>query len=64
MIRTENYTRNDGVILIRTYSDQNYMIRQNETGALYCEAVDPQNSGRTYEETDIKIEFEESGVVE
>ena len=64
MIKKENYTRNDGVILIRTYSDQNYMIRQNETGALYCEAVDPQNSGRTYEETDIKIEFEESGVVE
>lgn len=64
MIRTENYIRNDGVILIRTYSDQDYMIRQNETGALYCEAVDPQNSGRTYEETDIKIEFEESGVVE
>ena len=31
MIRTENYTRNDGVILIRTYSDENYMIRQNET---------------------------------
>lgn len=64
MIRTENYTRNDGVILIRTYSDQNYMIRQNETGALYCEAVDPQNSGRTYKETDIKIEFEESEMVE
>lgn len=64
MIRTENYTRNDGVILIRTYSDEDYMIRQNETGALYCEAVDPQNSGRTYEETDIKIEFEEIEVVE
>ena len=64
MIKTGNYTRNDGVILIRTYSDQNYMIRQNETGALYCEAVDPQNSSRTYEETDIKIEFEEIEVVE
>lgn len=53
MIITEFYsTREDGVSLYRTYSDAGYMIRQTQTGALYSEAVDIENSGYTYVETD------------
>lgn len=41
MIQREFYTqRKDGVKLYRTYSDAGMMIRQNETGAEYAEAVD------------------------
>lgn len=59
MIVTEYYmTREDGTILERTCSDQNLMIRQDGTEAVYSEAIDPQGSGRTYTETDIVIEEE------
>lgn len=57
MIRTDFHsTRKDGVNLYRTYSDEGYQIRQVDTGAVYSEAVDVENSGHTYEETDILIE--------
>ena len=60
MIVTEFYmTRKDGVNLYRTYSDIQMMIRQDGTGILYDEAIDPENSGRTYTETDIPIEQNE-----
>lgn len=60
MIKTETYTiEGDSVVLIRTYSDRNMMIRQDGTGILYSEAVDPQVMNRTYTETDIPIESEE-----
>lgn len=56
MIVTEYYkTREDGITLYRTYSDADFMIRQNNTGALYDEAVDVEGSGNTYTETDIPI---------
>lgn len=59
MIKTDLYrTRKDGVNLYRTYSDEGYQIRQVDTGAVYLEAVDVENSGHTYEETDILIEDE------
>ena len=60
MIRTDLYlTREDGVRLIRTYSDiGNYII--NEQGVMYDEAVDIETSTHTYTETDIKIERENS----
>lgn len=59
MIKTDLYrTRKDGVNLYRTYSDEGYQIRQVDTGAVYSEAVDVENSGHTYEETDIQIEDE------
>ena len=55
MIVTEFYmTRDDGVNLYRTYSDQHMMIMQ-ETGVLYEDAIDVENSGHTYTETDIPI---------
>ena len=39
----------------RRYSDQNVMIRQIETGALYEDAVDVIPCKYTYEETDVPI---------
>lgn len=60
MIVTEFYkTREDGVNLYRTYSDADFMIRQVSTGALYTEAVDVENSGNVYEETDLPVEDED-----
>lgn len=42
----------------RRYSDQNVMIRQIETGALYEDAVDVIPCKYTYEETDVPIDPE------
>jgi len=56
MIVTEYFkTREDGVILMRTYSDRNVMI-ENKEGELFVDAIDPDDSERTYTETDIPIE--------
>lgn len=65
MIKIEYYTtRNDGVILVKTYSTENKYIKQVETGLEYNEAIDigayengiykPKNY--TYIETDKEIE--------
>lgn len=60
MIQREFYTqRKDGVKLYRTYSDIGMMIRQNETGAEYAEAIDVENAAYTYEETDMSIDADE-----
>lgn len=57
MIQREYYkTREDGVMLFRTYSDRNCLILQVETGILYEEAVDIETATYTYEETDQPIE--------
>ena len=58
-IREFYKTRNDGVNLYRTYSDQGFMLRQNETGILYSEPIDIEEAPYTYEETDILIEDRE-----
>ena len=69
MIKTEFFKiRDDGVILVRTYSIENKYIRQVETGTEYTEAVDiGEKVGEdykptkyTYEETDKPIEEEET----
>ena len=53
MIQREFYAqRKDGVRLYRTYSDAGMIIRQNETGAEYAEAVDVTDAPYTYTETD------------
>ena len=53
MIVTEFYaTRKDGVNLYKTYSDANRYIRKVGTEEIYSEAIDVENSGYTYEETD------------
>ena len=60
MIVREFYkTREDGVNLYRTYSDENYKIRQIETGIIYDEAIDVENAEYTYKETEEKIEISE-----
>ena len=57
-IVTEYYkTRGDGVRLVRTYSDQDLMIRQVQTGNIYGEAIDVEGAPYTYEETDQAIEI-------
>ncbi len=57
MIRTEYYTtREDGVVLNRTFSDAGFYIVQNETGIKYSEAVDVMPCKYTYTETDEPIE--------
>ena len=67
MIKIEYYTkRNDGVVLVKTYSDANKYIKQVETGLEYDVAIDvaklvngnyiPQYY--TYVETDKEIDIE------
>ena len=51
--------RKDVVNLYKTYSDENFKIRQIETDVLYDEAIDVEDSNYTYEETNIPIEEEE-----
>jgi hypothetical protein len=51
-------TRNDGVNLYRTYSDENYKIKKVGTDEVYDEAVDVENSNFEYEETTEKVELE------
>lgn len=58
MIVTEYYrTREDGVVLNRTYSDAGMMIERD--GVRYSEAVDPAEPHRQYTETDEPIETAE-----
>ena len=60
MIKTDFYmTRSDGVNLYRTHSDRNMMIQKDGTEETYSEAIDVENSGFTYTETDIPIEPEQ-----
>lgn len=53
MIKTENLTIN-GRAFVKTYSDEGYMVERD--GVRYSEAIDPAEFGRTYTETDEKIE--------
>ena len=53
-IVTEFYrTREDGVVLNRTYSDAGFMIERD--GVRYSEAIDPAELNREYTETDEPI---------
>lgn len=61
MIKRDFYkTRKDGVNLYRTYSDEGYRIKQVETGSIYDEAIDVEDTPYTYEETDMSIEEEKA----
>ena len=60
MIVREFYkTRNDGVNLFRTYSNEGFYILQLPTSIKYAEAIDVENAPYTYIETNEKIEDEE-----
>ena len=50
-------TRKDGVKLYKTRSDENFKLRQVETGNIYDVAIDVENAPYTYEETEEKIEM-------
>lgn len=51
-------TREDGVVLNRTYSDRGMKIERD--GDLYDEAIDPAELSRQYTETDEPIEVDEN----
>lgn len=59
MIITENLTINNREF-IKTFSDAGFMIERD--GVRYSEAIDPAEFGRTYIETDEKIEEIEEDV--
>ena len=60
MIQREFYTqRKDDVKLYRTYSNIGMMIRQNETGVEYAEAIDVEDAPYTYTEMETPIETPE-----
>lgn len=46
--------------LIKTYSNTGLMIQQEQTGAIYEEAIDVDSMGYTYIETDTPIEGEDT----
>ena len=54
-------TREDGVRLYRSYSDQNLYIRKVGTDEVYSEAIDVENSPYLYVETSQKIEEVHNG---
>jgi hypothetical protein len=51
-------TRNDGVNLYRTYSDEGKQVLQVETGIVYGEAIDVEGAPYTYVEYEEPIEPE------
>ena len=52
MVKKEYHsTRTDGVKLYKTYSTENFKLRQVETGHIYDSAIDVENAPFTYEET-------------
>lgn len=64
MIKRELFKeRKDGVKLYRTYSDENYRIKQIETGNIYDEAIDVEDANFTYVETNEKIEESEENEI-
>ena len=65
MIVREFYrTREDGVNLFRTYSDENKYIRKVGTNEEYSEAIDIEGAPYVYEETDRVIERYEEPIGE
>ena len=59
MIVKELYTtREDGVNLYKTYSDENYYIQKVGTDEVYSEAIDVEDTEYEYVETNQKIEEE------
>lgn len=56
MIQTEMLRDNT---LIKHYSDEGWMLMQEETGMMYADPVDVYPCRYTYTETDIPVEAEE-----
>lgn len=49
-------TRNDGINLYKTYSNEGYKIHKLNTNEIYDEAIDVEKAPFEYEETTEKIE--------
>ena len=56
IVREYYRTRNDGVKLYRTYSDENFMIQKVGTEEIYEEAIDIEDATFEYKETEELIE--------
>ena len=54
--RDYHSTRADGVKLYKSYSTENFKIRQVETGHIYDTAIDVENAPYTYEETGEQVQ--------
>lgn len=64
-IVTEFYrTREDNINLYRTYSNEGFLIKKVGTDEIYEEAIDIEDSGFSYEETEEKIEHIEEEMIE
>lgn len=50
IIKEFHSQREDGVKLYRTYSSEGHMIRQEQTGFIYAEAIDIEGLEFTYTE--------------
>ena len=55
IVREFYKTRNDGVNLYKTYSNEGYIIHKLNTEEYYSEAIDIENTPFKYEETKEKI---------
>ena len=55
IVREFYKTRNDGVNLYKTYSNEGYIIHKLNTEEYYSEAIDIENTPFEYEETKEKI---------
>ena len=65
MVKKEYFrTREDGVRLFKTYSDQNLYIQKVGTDEVYSEAIDVENAPFEYVETDKEIEIETETIEE
>lgn len=56
IVREFHQTRQDGVNLFRTYSDENKYIKKVGTNEEYSEAIDIEGAPYSYLETDKEIE--------
>lgn len=62
MVKTEYFkTRNDGVKLFYTYSDIGKRLIRND-GVVYDDAIDIEDSGYSYTESEEDIEIQEEEV--
>lgn len=57
-------TRNDGINLYKTYSDEDYLIKKIGTEEVYEEAIDIENASFEYEETEEKMNGKELSELE
>ena len=55
-------TREDGINLYKSYSNEGYLIQKLGTDEIYTEAIDVENAPYVYAETDEKIDISDNEV--